>query len=100
MTAEDRAALIMAVSGRRIFDLRARVERAVKSQAPRERKYFLLTKIADEALRRVSPQMPCRRGCAACCHIAVPIALSEARGLASASGKTLSESAGLPLSLD
>jgi len=53
-------------------------------------KYIRLRAVADIAMDVVvGPSTPCKKGCAACCRIALPITVSEARILSRASGKRM-----------
>jgi Fe-S-cluster containining protein len=63
---------------------------AQSSKLSRSYKYFRLTEIADEAMKVVAPSTPCRKGCSACCRIALPISLTQAADLAVLTGRKLS----------
>lgn len=88
--AEANARAIMARAGpelgRLVNDV---VQKLMESQAPKERKYFRLTEIADQVGALIAPNTPCRRGCSACCYQAVGISDTEARRIAAHIGRPL-----------
>jgi uncharacterized protein len=63
------------------------VPRLMESQAPKVRKYIRLTEIAEKVNALIAPNTPCRRGCSACCHIAVGISDTEAQRIAMHTGR-------------
>lgn len=86
----SRAADISA-RGEHVFpQLREHVAQTTRSSAlSRKQKYFRLVMIADEAMKVVAPSTPCRKGCSACCRIALPISLTQAADLAVLTGRKL-----------
>lgn len=93
MTVQERADEISARSAGRMIRLQEKTNKIVRSQISPERKYIRLVEISNEAKSIIDPSTPCRRGCSFCCHIALPISLSEARTLEIASGRKLLPSA-------
>jgi len=90
----DRAREVEARGGDRLRQLRMKSSAVVRSSDSPQRKYWQLIQITNDASAIVSPSTPCKQGCSFCCHIPVPISLSEALRLAAASGKKLDQGAG------
>src|SRR5258708_9327703 len=68
---------------------RSAVKATVRSPNTKQWKITRLVEIADEAMKVVAPSTACKRGCSACCHIALPIALSKAKELSALTGRHL-----------
>jgi len=54
---------------------------------PKGLKYIRLVELADKIMPSVLPSTPCRKGCAACCHIACAISEREAQRIGLATGR-------------
>lgn len=53
------------------------------------RKYIRLKLLASKALQLMGPNLPCKKNCSYCCHVAVGIAESEAKEIARVTGRSM-----------
>lgn len=74
----------------------ALLEQATRSTTAAKRVLWL-RRAADALVRSVAPVVPCRRGCAGCCHQPVQVSEAEARLIAAENRLHLNENAGKPL---
>jgi len=99
-TEEDRVhqrADAISDSLRKIDNRAQQTQAIVQGPGTRQLKHWRLVQIADEISQQIQPHTPCRKGCAACCHIALPISRSIALLLSATSGRKLDEKAGAPI---
>lgn len=89
LSPEERAAKIAAKNDGEMDAIVNRRIPAVLSAGglSKPRKYFRLLEIADRAAELVGPETPCRRGCSACCHMAVGMGSIEAQRIALKTGR-------------
>lgn len=92
---EGRAERIDAAIGDMAKHVRA-AAREVQGTRSRQAVYWKLKLVADDLAQHVQKETPCRKGCSACCHIAVPISRNMARRLATVSGRPFNPEAGRP----
>jgi Fe-S-cluster containining protein len=57
--------------------------------ASKRAKYIRLKKLASKALELMAPNLPCKKNCSYCCHVAVGIAESEARAISEFTGRSM-----------
>lgn len=72
----------------------------MRSQLPREKKYFRLVEIQEKASSIIEPNTPCKSGCSSCCYMAVPITTFEADRIAEYVGRIPTKQSYLPSYLD
>lgn len=63
----------------------------LQSGKSKNKKFIWLQNITSKALDLISPNIPCKKGCSYCCHVAVSISRTEAKAIQDYTGRTMVE---------